>query len=117
MPSAIMASGGVALDILWGLLPIPSMITGNAGINALAKGAGAIGLGIVVEKMGNKRTGELIAMGGLTVAIYDAMRQAVTTFAPNLTLGYTGAEWMREPCKCICPPLNLPRPQLRAVQA
>lgn len=91
MPSAVMAAGGVGLDALWGLLPIPTAISGNAGINALAKGAGAIGLGMALEAMGQKKTGELVAMGGLTVALYDAMRQAVTTFAPNLTLGYTGA--------------------------
>ena len=55
MPSAVMAAGGVALDVLWGLLPLPSMITGNAGINAVAKGAGAIGLGMAVGKFASKK--------------------------------------------------------------
>lgn len=91
MPSAIMAAGGLALDVVFGMLPLPAMITGNAGINAVAKGASAIGLGMLAEKVASKRTGELIALGGVTIALYDIMRQGLTTMAPNLTLGYTGA--------------------------
>jgi hypothetical protein len=114
MPSAVMAVGGVGVDILWGLLPLPSMITGNAGINSLAKAAGAVGLGMMMEKVAGKRTGELVAMGGVTIALYDAMRSAVSTFAPNLTLGYTGAGMSAGEMGMYLPasnPAPLPAPQ------
>jgi len=85
MPAAMSAVGALALDVAYGYLPLPPAIK-SGPVRYLAKGVGAVALGMVVG-MVNKRFGHNVAMGGLTVTLHSAMRDTLAQFAPGVALG------------------------------
>lgn len=91
--AAMAATGAVALDYAWANLPIPTEWK-VGGLKHAVKGAGAIVLGLLAEKVVNKRTAETMTIGALTVIAHDAMREILGTVAPGVALdgmGYYGA--------------------------
>lgn len=83
---AIGAAGALAVDVAMAKLPIPAEYkTGN--LAPVVKGLVGIGIGMAVSKFGkNKRLGEQLAGGAVTVSLYNAGRQML---APTLGLaGY-----------------------------
>lgn len=86
MPSAIAAGGALALDIVMGFLPLPDVVQ-SGPIKHVARGAGAIGLGMIVGMLANARTAKLVTTGALTVTMHGAGRELVSRFMPNLDLG------------------------------
>ena len=90
IPAAQAGAGALALDILWGYVPVPlEWKTGN--LRHVVKGGGAIVLGMLAENLLGQRIGRNIALGALTVTFHDAMRDMVAQFAPQIPLGYVGA--------------------------
>lgn len=90
IPAAQAGAGALALDVLWGYVPVPmEWKTGN--LRHVVKGGGAIVLGMVAQQMLGAQLGRNIALGALTVTFHDAMRDMVAQFAPNIPLGYVGA--------------------------
>lgn len=90
IPAAQAGAGALALDIIWGYVPVPlEWKTGN--LRHVVKGGGAIVLGMLAEQMLGARVGRNIALGALTVTFHDAMRDMVAQFAPQIPLGYVGA--------------------------
>jgi hypothetical protein len=90
IPAIGMGAGAVLLDVAYGYLPLPATLkTGTIGM--VAKGVAAVALGMALDAMGQRKLGDWVAIGGLTVAANDMFKSAVQTFAPTLTLGYTGA--------------------------
>lgn len=86
LPAAIGGAGALAVDIVWGILPIPAGIkTGPLG--PLAKVAGALGVGAVASMVGGRAMGEKVVGGYLTVMAYNFARDLVSKAAPQLTLG------------------------------
>jgi len=85
MPSAIAAGGAVGLDVIMGYLPIPATLK-TGPMRHLAKGAGAIGMGMLASMFLKPKTAELITTGALTVVMHDAGKGLVTRFAPNIRL-------------------------------
>lgn len=84
------AGGALALDIAWGFLPIP--VNFKMGpMRHIAKAAGAIGLGFVADMAASRKTAMDMTNGALTVILHDAMRDAVSTFAPQVPLGFYNA--------------------------
>ena len=57
----------------------------------VAKGLGAIVLGNVVGNLMNKKLGDNMAMGALTVTFHAAFRELLTQFAPGLPISYYSA--------------------------
>ena len=86
-PAFVAASGALALDLAWGFLPIPANLQ-MGPLRYLAKGAGAIGIGILAGNVVNKKTAEQMATGALTVILHDAMREVTQTMVPTVPLGY-----------------------------
>ncbi len=83
---AIGAAGALAVDVAMAKLPIPAEYkTGQFA--PLVKGFVGIGIGMAVAKFGkNKKLGEQLAAGAVTVSLYNAGRQLL---APTLGLaGY-----------------------------
>ena len=90
MPAATAGAGALALDVLWGFVPIPmEMKTGP--MRHVAKGLGAVVLGQIVGMMTNRRTGDTMAMGALTVVFHSAFREMTQQFMPNVPLEYYSA--------------------------
>lgn len=87
MPAAIGAAGAVGVDMLWNQFAanIPASLQSGVPMR-LAQGALAVGAGIVVGMVAGKRTGALVAAGGVTVAAYnlitDLMAQSGTGADP-----------------------------------
>jgi len=92
MPAATAATGALALDIIWGFVPLP--VTLKTGpMRHLAKGAGAIGLGMLAGMVVPRKTADMFTTGALTVIMHGAMRDAVTRFAPQVNLGESSFEY------------------------
>jgi len=85
MPAVTAAGGALGLDIVWGMLPIP--ITLKTGpVKYLAKGAGAIAMGMVAGMFFPASTAKHFTSGAMTVVMYDALKEVVATWMPQLAL-------------------------------
>jgi hypothetical protein len=83
--SAVGAGGALAVDIAMQKLPFIPENLRTGPMAAATKGAVSVGIGMLVGKfMKNKRLGEQLASGGMTVALYDAAKGMI---GPSLGLG------------------------------
>ena len=87
MPAATAGAGALALDILWGFVPVPPEFK-TGPMRHVAKGLGAVVLGQLVGMVGTKRMGDTMAMGALTVVFHDAFKEMTAQFMPGVPLGY-----------------------------
>lgn len=86
MPSVTAAGGAVAVDVLLGYMPLPDRLkTGPA--RYLVKGVAAVGMGMLAANFVKPKTAEAFASGAMTVAVYGAMKDAVSRFAPGVAMG------------------------------
>lgn len=92
--AAYAAGGALLLDIVWGyagaLLPA-AVQTGY--VRHVAKAAGAVAVGLVAQKFLGRKTGELVALGAMTVVLHNVMREVTAQFIPGVALaGYEDIE-------------------------
>lgn len=87
MPAAVGAGGALALDIAWGMLPIPPMLKTGPIIAPAAKliGAGLIGWG--AGQMVNRTFGKQVLVGAVTVTVFNIVRTFIGNQFPQVTLG------------------------------
>lgn len=89
MPAALGAAGALAVDIAWAAAPVPAQFkTGMPG--TIAKIVGAVALGALVGKFANKRFGQAMVAGYLTVTAYDTAKKLVAQMMPALPLSGSG---------------------------
>lgn len=83
---AVGAAGALAVDVAMSKLPLPANLT-TGTLAPITKGFVGIGVGMIVSKfLKNKRLGEQLANGAVTVALYNAGKQMI---GPSLGLsGY-----------------------------
>lgn len=80
-------TGAVGAEVVMGVLPIPANFkTGVA--RHLTKGAVGLAGGMLLARFGNRKAGEMFALGALTIAVHDAIKDSITKYAPGLNLGY-----------------------------
>lgn len=89
-PALTAATGALFLDMAWGFLPIPANLQ-MGPLRYLAKGAGAIALGMVAENVVAKSTAQQMTTGAMTVIMHDALREVTQNMLPNVPLGYYSA--------------------------
>ena len=96
MPAAYAVAGAVGLDLAWGYLPIPDTLKVGT-TRYFAKGAGAVLLGWIAEKVVKKEHAHMIGVGAMTVVLYTAAREALANYAPsvNQALGDAGDDFSR----------------------
>jgi hypothetical protein len=75
---------------MWGFLPIPANLQ-MGPLRYLAKGAGAIAMGMLAGNVVNRQTAQAMSTGALTVIIHDAMREVTQSVMPSVPLGYYSA--------------------------
>lgn len=92
MPSSVGAAGALGLDMLLGFVPLPAMLKTGAG-NTLARIGGAVGIGMLAGMVTNKRMGEQVGAGALTVVLYDVLKGFIKTSFPTLQLGDLPSEY------------------------
>lgn len=97
MPAALGAAGALGVDIAWAFAPVPAAIKSGPAA-PLVKILGAVGLGMLVSKFANRRFGQAMVAGYLTVTAYDMAKKLVAKAIPTLPLaeypydlGYTQA--------------------------
>lgn len=93
-PSAVGAIGALGVDVALGYANpfLPSFMTSGIGV-PLTKIAGAVGIGMAAGMLTNRRIGEQVMAGAITVVMYNWLRTHVQASLPNLTLagmGYAG---------------------------
>ena len=93
---AVGAAGALAVDVAMARLPIPAQFQ-TGPIGALTRGGVGIGLGMLVSRVGrNKRLGENLADGAVTVALYNTGKSLI---GPQLGLSdasLLGYEWLND---------------------
>ena len=87
LPAATNAMGALSLDILWSYVPVPMNIK-TGPFKHIAKGIGAIGIGMLAGNIINKRTARAMSQGALTVVMHDAMREVTQQMMPGVPLSY-----------------------------
>lgn len=88
--AGIGAAGALATDVAMKKLPfIPANLT-EGPMGAATKGLVALGIGMLVAKVGKKRKlGEQLAAGGMTVAMYEVGKEMV---GPSIGLSDYGGD-------------------------
>lgn len=89
LPAIGIGAGAVLSEVAMGYLPIPANLK-TGPLRHVTKGAISLALGMAVAKFANKKTGELMALGGLTIAAHDLMKESILRFAPSTKFGGVG---------------------------
>ena len=82
------ATGGLALDVTLGYLPIPANLKAGlvgTGVKALL----AIGIGVLGQnfKIVKPSTAAKLSNGALTIVLHDELKKQVQNFMPNIPMG------------------------------
>lgn len=97
MPAAVGAGGALALDVAWGMLPIPAQFKTGPFIGPAVKIGGALGIGWLASMVATKRTADQVMVGAITVTIFNIARTFVANTFPQVTLGnYNNGNWNEE---------------------
>jgi len=86
MPAAIGGVGALALDVAFGMLPIPAQFKTGA-MGSVAKLAGAIVLGKIAGKVAGARVGEAVTVGAVTIQAYNLVKGFAQKAMPSLPMG------------------------------
>lgn len=81
LPAIMVGGGAVLAELAMGYAPIPANLkTGilRNGTKALI----AVGMGMLVAKFVNRKFGEALAVGGITISAHDAIKDALIQFSP-----------------------------------
>lgn len=98
------ALGGLGLSVALGYLPIPANLKAGP-LGYVTKGALAFGIGMLAKNFTRASTAARLTEGALTVVMYEAMKDGVQRFAPQIplgmymsdpALGYYGSGWNPE---------------------
>ena len=84
VPAAIQAGGAVAVDVALAYVPLPDRLK-TGYLRHVTRAAASVGLGLLVS-MVKKDIGKQVMSGGLTVALYGAMREGLQKVAPSVQL-------------------------------
>lgn len=85
-PAAISAAGALSLDAAWGYVPLPEAFKAGP-MRHVAKGAGAIGLGMLAEQVTTKKNAQQLATGAMTVVLHDMGREFLGQYLPGVPMG------------------------------
>src|SRR5579872_181621 len=85
--AAWIGAGAVGTEIAMGYIPgIPASF--KTGVTRhVTKGVVALVAGWALAKFVNRKAGESFALGGLTIAIHDALKQGLVTAVPSMQFG------------------------------
>ena len=88
MDGAVGAAGALGVDFALKTLPLPAQLTGTPIMAAATRGFVGIGLGMLVSNFSReKKLGEQLAQGAVTVSLYTAGKGM---FGPQLGIGGYG---------------------------
>jgi hypothetical protein len=87
MPAAGIAAGAIGVELLMGYIPLPANLkTGN--MRYVTKGVLSLAAGYALASLaGQKKLGEMFALGGLAVAMHDGGKALLIQMMPSLQFG------------------------------
>lgn len=85
VPAAVGGGGALLLDVAMGILPLPATLKTGA-LAPVVRVAGAVGVGMLAGMVTNKRTADRIAVGALTVTLYQLAKGALVKMLPAGTI-------------------------------
>lgn len=85
LPAGVGAAGALGVDIAMGMLPVPDALR-SGPLAPFVRLAAAVGIGFIATQVTNRRTGEAVAAGAVTVVMYDVIKGFVRQMAPNLPM-------------------------------
>lgn len=91
MPAAMVGAGAVGTEILMGYLTVLPAILKTGPQRYVTKGVIGVIAGYFLGKYVNRKAGEAFAAGAIAIATHDAIKSAVTTYAPSVPFG--GYNW------------------------
>lgn len=83
--AAYAAVGAIGLDLAWAYLPLPPVLR-SGYVRFVTKGAGAVAIGMIAERVVGRDLAAKLALGAMTVVLHEAMRDAIGQFAPGVAL-------------------------------
>ena len=91
MPAVIGAAGAVVVSAVYNAVSsaLPTQLS-TGYMPALVQGAAAIGIGLLAEKFASKTTGAAVAVGGLTVVLYNTIAPMISSGTGLQGLGNLG---------------------------
>lgn len=88
LPAIGIGVGAIGAEIVTAYLPIPANFK-TGSVRHLTKGAVGIAGGWALSKFANRKVGELFALGAMTIAAHDFIKDSLVQFMPNLNMaGY-----------------------------
>lgn len=91
MPSFTAAGSALALDLVFGFLPLPAMLK-TGPVRHVTRAVGAVALGALAGMVARPETARLVTSGAMTVVAYGALRELAARFMPQLPLGLAEAD-------------------------
>lgn len=85
-PAVTAAAGAVLLDAAWAYLPIPAQLKAGP-VRHVAKGAGAVALTLIAERVVSRSMAHQFGVGAMTVVLHGAIRELLAQFLPQVRLG------------------------------
>ncbi len=82
-PAAVGGMGALGVDLMLGFLPLPAAVQTGA-LKPFVRIGAAVALGMIASKIANKRLGEQVTAGALTVVLYDTIKGGVRSVLPDL---------------------------------
>ncbi len=86
LPAIGIGAGAVGSELAMGYLPIPDNF--KKGVTRhITKGVVSLAIGWGIAKFFNRKLGEMFALGGLTIAAHDAIKQGIVSVMPSAQFG------------------------------
>jgi len=93
IPSLVGAGGALGMNIALGYItPMLPTSLQSGMLNTGVKLVGAVGMGFAAGKVMGRKVGEQVAVGAVTVVLYQAIKSMLATAAPSLP-GLSGLEY------------------------
>lgn len=94
MPALGIGIGAVGSEIVMGYLPLPAQMKTGAMRHVTKAGVSLAGGYAIAKFLGQKKLGEMFALGGLVIAAHDVTKELILQFSPGVKFGsaYRGSD-------------------------
>lgn len=81
LPAIMVGAGAVGAELVLGYAPLPANLK-TGMLRNVTKALIGVGMGMLVAKFINRKFGEAVAIGSITISAHDAIKDAIIQFSP-----------------------------------